>query len=221
MRPRLRTEIREGMAYVWHHTMLRPIAFCTATSNLFSSMISAVYIVYAVRELHYAAGTIGLTFVFGGAGAVIGALVCARVTRPFGVGPTIVWSIFVSGIGMLLVGLAPRSSAFAWFVVGWALFSFTGVVYNVNQGSLRQVITAPRLQGRMNASMRFMVWGTMPFGALIGGALGTAIGLRPTLVVAGIGGMLAGFWVLCSPVRTLREMSDGPTTSGVEDTLVH
>ena len=209
-KPRLRTEVREGLAYVWQHPLLRPIALCTATSNLFSSMISAVFIVYAVRQLHYSAGTVGLMFVFGGVGAVLGALLYARVTRPIGIGPAIVSSIFVGGLGMLLLGLAPRASAFVWFVIGWMIFSFTGVVYNVNQGSLRQVITVPRMQGRMNASMRFMVWGTMPFGALIGGALGSAIGVRETLLLAGIGSVLPVAWVLWSPVRTLREMPAGP-----------
>ncbi len=221
-KPKLRTEVREGLAYVWRHNMLRPIAFCTATSNLFSSMLGPVFLLYSVRELHYSAGKVGLVFVFGGVGAVVGALTCARITRPIGVGPAIVASIFVSGIGSLLIGLAPRASAFGWFVAGWAIFSLCGVVYNVNQGSLRQAITAPRLQGRMNASMRFMVWGTMPFGALIGGALGSSLGLRPTLLIAGAGSLLAGGWVLWSPVRGLRAMpGDDASTTNAGATPVH
>ena len=60
----------------------------------------------------------------------------------------------------------------------------------------------------MNASMRFMVWGTMPFGSLAGGVLGTAIGLRPTMLVAGIGGLLAVLWVLARAVRKLREIPE-------------
>ena len=80
------------------------------------------------------------------------------------------------------------------------------VVYNVNQVSLRQAITPPRLQGRMNASMRWFVWGTIPIGALIGGALGTLIGVRETLVIAAIGESFAFLPVLLSPVRRIREM---------------
>jgi MFS family permease len=203
-RPRIRDEVRAGLRYVWHHAMLRPIALCTATSNFFSSMLSAVFLVYAVRTLHYSAGTVGLVFVFGGVGSVIGALVCARVSRPIGTGPAIVAAIFLSSVGSLLLGFAPRAGAFAWFAVGWTFFGFGGVVYNINQGSLRQAITPARMQGRMNASMRFMVWGTMPFGALLGGALGTSIGLRPTLIVSGLGSVLAVAWVLAPAVRTLR-----------------
>ncbi len=205
-RPRLRDEIREGLAYVWHHSLLRPIAFCTATSNLFSSIMGPIFLVYAVRAFHYSAGTIGLIFAIGSVGAVLGALGSARIAGRFGVGSTIVWSILVSGVLALAAPLAPRHGGFAFFVVWTAAFSFGGVVYNINQGSLRQVITADRMQGRMNASMRFMVWGTMPFGAILGGALATWIGLRPTLFVGAIGGTLAGLWVLFSPVRGVRTM---------------
>jgi hypothetical protein len=78
-------------------------------------------------------------------------------------------------------------------------------IYNINQVSLRQTITPDRLLGRMNASMRFIVWGTIPIGALIGGKLGSAIGLRPTLVVSALGAMLSALWIYFSPVRLLRE----------------
>lgn len=85
------------------------------------------------------------------------------------------------------------------------LRGFASPVYNVNQVSLRQRITPDRLLGRMNASMRFLVWGTMPIGSLLGGWLGTALGLRPTLVLAAIGQTLAFLWVWFSPLRGLRE----------------
>jgi predicted MFS family arabinose efflux permease len=88
------------------------------------------------------------------------------------------------------------------------LASFIGGVctplYNINQVSLRQAITPDRLQGRMNASMRFIVWGTIPLGALLGGALGQAFGLWPTVAAMALCGLLAPLWVLFSPVRQLR-----------------
>src|SRR5438132_898600 len=80
----------------------------------------------------------------------------------------------------------------------------TNPVYNVNQVSLRQAITPDRLQGRMNASMRFIVWGTIPLGALLGGGLGEALGLRPTIALMAVCSLLAPLWVLLSPVRQLR-----------------
>ncbi len=83
--------------------------------------------------------------------------------------------------------------------------SFVSPIYNITQVSLRQAIMPHRIQGCMNASMRFLVWGTIPIGSLTGGILGELIGLRATLVVAAVGAMFSFLWVLLSPVRSLRE----------------
>jgi MFS family permease len=196
-------EIVEGLRYVLGHRTLRLIAASTATSNFFSSMSMAVFLVYAVRERDYTAGLVGLIFTIGNLGALIAAFTAQRITRAIRLGRAIVLGLLLAQLGMLALGLAPASRAGAYFVAGWMLFGFGGILYNINQVSLRQAITPHRLQGRMNASMRFMIWGTMPFGSLAGGALGTALGLRVTLVIAGIGGLTAVVWLLGRPVRTL------------------
>jgi MFS family permease len=203
---RLVREIREGLRYVLGHRTLRLIAGSTGTSNFFSSMSMAVFLLYAVRERGYSAGVVGLVFAIGNAGAIVGAVTAQRVTRAVSLGPAIVLSMLLAQIGMLILGLAPVSHAAVYFVGAWILFGFGGVVFNIDQVSLRQAITPQRMQGRMNASMRFMVWGTMPFGSLAGGALGTALGLRPTLIVAGVGGLTAVVWLLGGPVRSLVEI---------------
>jgi MFS family permease len=110
----------------------------------------------------------------------------------------------------------------ALLVAGGILVGFGGVVYNVNQVSLRQAITPGHMQGRMNATMRFVVWGTLPIGALAGGALGGAIGLRQTLWVAALGGLLAFVPPLLSPVRGLdsipeAELADDEARRAVAD----
>ncbi|HEV7525238.1 MAG TPA: MFS transporter [Acidimicrobiia bacterium] len=199
-------EIREGLRYVLRHPVLRMIAGSTATSNFFSSMSMAVFLLYAVRERHYSAGLIGIIFTLGNVGALVGAVTTARVTRAVRLGPAIMLGMLVSSLAMLLIGLAPTQHAAVYFVVAWLVFGFGGTLYNIDQVSPRQAITPHGLQGRMNASMRFMVWGTMPFGSLAGAALGSALGLRPTLLVGGIGGLLAVLWVLSRPVLALREI---------------
>lgn len=199
-------EIRDGLHYVLKHPTLRLVAGSTATSNFFSSMSMAVFLLYAVRERDYSAGIVGLIFTVGNVGALIAAITAQRLTRAIKLGPAIVLGMFVAQLGMLTLGLAPSAHAAAYFVAAWVVFGFGGVLYNINQVSLRQAITPHRLQGRMNASMRFMVWGTMPFGSLAGGVLGTAVGLRPTLLVAGIGGLTAVVWLLGRPVRGLVEI---------------
>ncbi len=202
-RTTLRHEIREGLRYVLHHPHLRAIAGCTATSNLFGALLQAVFLVYAVRSLGFSAGTIGLIFMIGNVGFLVGATLAGRITSRLGLGHTICWSIFVSGLGGVLIALAPRSAALPWFIVGWAVMSFGNPIYNIDQVSYRQAITPRRMQGRMNATMRFMVWGTLPLGSLLGGVLGTTLGLRPAMVIGGCGGMLAVLWVVLSSVRDI------------------
>ncbi len=93
----------------------------------------------------------------------------------------------------------------AMLVAALVLGGMGNAIYNINQVSLRQTITPDRLQGRMNATMRFLVWGTLPIGSLLGGWLGEAIGLRPTLFLGAAGMLGASGWVAFSPVRHLRE----------------
>ncbi|HEX2266986.1 MAG TPA: MFS transporter [Actinomycetota bacterium] len=220
--PRMRTEIAEGLRYVLRHRLLLPIAICTSASNLFAHMAFAIYLVFAVRQLGLSAALIGVTFALGNVGFVIGAVTASRIAKRLGVGRTIWVSAAIFGPSLVLIPLAPRTAPFPFLVAAWFLGSFGSVVYNVNQVSLRQAITPDRMQGRMNATIRFLVWGTMPIGAFIGGALANAIGLRTTLFVAAVGGLFVVLPVLLSPVRKLREIpepEDEPTEAGPSITI--
>ena len=148
-----------------------------------------------------------MIFAASGPGALLGALFAGRIARSFGLGRTIISAITLAAASSLLVPLARGPVP---VVVGMLMVSaFAGgvcnPVYNINQVSLRQAITPDRLLGRMNASMRFIVWGTIPLGALLGAWLGEAIGLWPTLMIAALGQFVAPLFVLLSPVRSLRE----------------
>lgn len=204
----MRREMAEGLRYVLGHRLLRPVAACTATANLFSAVVYAVVILYMVRELGLRPAAIGLVFAAGNVGFLAGAVASGRLASRIGVGRAIVLGEGVGGLGLLAVPLAPPSSAVPLLVTGLAVSTFGATVYNVNQVSLRQAITPARLHGRMNATMRFMVWGTLPLGSLLGGALGTVIGLRPTLWVGAVGGLVAVLPVALSPVRSLRGIAD-------------
>jgi MFS family permease len=200
------SEIREGLAVLFGHPILRAIAGCTATSNLFGTVGSTVYVLFVTRELGMTPALLGIIVAVGSGGALIGALLANRLAGGFGLGPTIIGTAMLFPVGGLLVVVAGGSQlAVALILIAaHAAMTFCGPVYNVNQVSLRQAITPDRLQGRMNATMRFVVWGTIPIGALIGGFLGDAIGLRTTLLVGALGSGLSFLWVLLSPVRTLR-----------------
>ena len=125
------------------------------------------------------------------------------MAKAIGVGPTIIASAAIGGVAAFAVPLAPPDDPFWVLVIGGLFAGFSTVVYNVNQVGLRQAITPDRMLGRMNATMRLIVWGTIPIGALIGGILGTVFGLYPVLWVAAIGECLAFLPVLFSPVRNL------------------
>ena len=207
-RPRgsMRRETMEGLRYVAGHPYLRAIAACTSTSNLFSQFVFAILMVYLLRQLGLAPEIVGVVFSIGASGFLLGALLGNRIARRFGVGRTIVASALMFGPGNLLIGIAPPDLAVPFIIAGTFLGGFAGVVYNINQVSLRQAITPERMQGRMNATMRFLVWGTIPIGSLIGGVLGTTLGLRETILLGGALGLVSFLFVLFSPVRSLREV---------------
>jgi MFS family permease len=202
-------ELKEGLRFVLGNPNLRAQAGCTATSNLFGSVGFAVLLVFAVRELDLSAGLIGLALSIGAAGSLLAALTARRISRRFGIGPTTIAASLMWGPGTLLFALAPLgNAAVPFFVAGMVILSFSGVTYNIVQVSYRQAICPPRLQGRMNSVMRFIVWGTIPVGTLAGGLLGTWVGLRETLLVSAIGGSLAALWIIFSPQRHLREVPE-------------
>jgi MFS family permease len=207
-RPTMRQEAAEGLRYVLGHRYLRYIAACTGTLNLFGNLGTAILLLYAVKELGLTAGTIGLIFAVANVGVLFGALTAERFGRWIGVGPTIVWSAFLSPLTLVAVALAPQEAPVPWIIAGFFIGSVTQVIYNVNQVSLRQAITPERMLGRMNATMRFIVWGTIPIGALVGGILGGVVGLHTTIWIGAIGSFLGFLPVVFSSVRTLQRIPE-------------
>ena len=119
---------------------------------------------------------------------MLAAFTANRISGRLGVGRTIILSSVIGGPTFLLVPFAPHGhAALAVIVPALVVGSFTDVVYNIAQVSLRQAITPERIQGRMNSVMRFIVWGTIPLGSITGGALASRIGLKETLISAGSG----------------------------------
>ena len=227
----LSTELKEGLRFVLDNPNLRAQAGCTATSNLFSSLAFVIFLVFAVRELGLSAGVIGVIFSVGAAGSLLAAFTANRLSRRFGIGPTTIAAGVLWGPATIAVGFAPEGNAAIPVLIATQLVAaYSIVTYNLVQVSYRQAICPPRLQGRMNSVMRFLVWGTIPVGTLAGGALGSWLGLRQTIVIGGIGTTLAVLWIVFSPQRHLREMPEpvddepvpselGPAVPGVGDPL--
>ena len=144
----------------------------------------------------------------GSAGAVCGALLANRIQGSIGIGPTLVSSAVLLSTGSIAFPLAPRSFPIPVLMSGYVLLSFGVVIYTVAQISFRQAITPERLQGRMNAAMRWVTWGAIPLGTLIGGAIGQTVGLHFALWVGAIGALPAFLFVLLSPVRSIQAIPD-------------
>jgi MFS family permease len=212
--PGMRQQVAEGLRYVLGHPYLRNIAACTGTANFFGNVLFSILLVYAVRELGMTPGAIGIVFSIGSLGFLGGALVANRIASLLGVGRTILFSAMLFGVGPLFVAFAPRAGPEPFFALSVFIGGLGGVIYNVNQVSLRQAITPDRMQGRMNATMRFIVWGTIPIGSLVGGTIATAFGLGAAIWVAAIGSLISFVPILFSAVPTIGRMPEPPDEPG-------
>jgi MFS family permease len=196
--------IREGLRVVFHDSRLRSIAACTAASNLFSSAWGAIIYKYLLQNLKMSVPEVGVVFAIGGAGSVLGAVTAMRVTNQLGVGRIIVLGMLLSGAAVLFYFATPAT---AFYLLSAPLFVFyLGVLwYNVPQVSYRQSLVPAEIQGRMNATMRTIVSGTVPIGSLLGGILGEVVGVRETVGLTTLLGAMAFLFVLLSPVRKIKE----------------
>lgn len=199
----MRREIAEGLRYVFGHPALRTIGAATATSNLFSSIGGAAFMLFAINELQMTPALIGLAFSLGSVGGLVASLVAGPLSRRFGVGRVIVVTVALGGPFEFAVGLGSAGAdALNLALIAAAGFAMggSGTIYNINQVSLRQAITPEAMSGRMNATMRWFVWGTMPIGSIIGGIIGETLGVRAAILIGGAGATLAFVPLLFGPV---------------------
>jgi MFS family permease len=204
-------EIGEGLKLVWGNRTLWGLAWLAGIWQFLHHMQVAVLILFATRELGLSAGAIGLAFVFGGAGCVLASASAERLSARFGIGPVIVHGLILSAFGWQAYGLIGGPPWLAGLLLGMArrVFDFGAILSAINYLSLRQAITPDRLLGRMTATMRFVTVASAPIGSLVGGALASQIGLRSTLLVVGVLGLLlSAAAVLWSPVRRHRALPD-------------
>ncbi|MEU8196217.1 MFS transporter [Microbispora amethystogenes] len=202
--------LREGFAQVLQRPVLRWCIASTLMANLFFDALTAVFFLFLVREANIAPGGVGLIVAVGSAGALCGTFAVDRLTRALGVGPTLVLSTALPGVGTILLALVHGNSpgaivlaAAANFVslIGWPMFNVTVI-------SFRQAFTPDHLLGRVNATMRTIAWSALALGALLGGALGSWLGLRETVIVAAGGLFVPMVILLISPLRRVRRLEE-------------
>jgi MFS family permease len=209
------TEIVAGLKAVASSPTLRSLATWEALRNFFGLFIGALYVLFGLRELGLSPLLVGITVGVGGASNLIGTLMLPHVTRQFGIRQTMVGAVLVSCLPPVLIALAPSQpvTGFAVLVAAQALDA-VHPLYDVNALTLRQVTTPAPLLGRVNATMHIVARGVIPFGALAGGMLGDAVGVRPTLLLAAIGIILSALWFARSACRWALPAVPRPATQG-------
>jgi MFS family permease len=209
---RFRDDIAEGTRFVWRHPVLRPLAIMLGMGNLAFAAFFSVFVLYVV-----APGPMGLSEAgFGilsatvGVGSLLGTWLAVPAERRLGRVRTLVVSVVLSTAG-LVVPILTASPVLVG--ISLAVCGVSMVLWNVITVSLRQRITPDRLLGRMNASYRLVGWGTMPLGALLGGALAEALGLRGAFLAAAAlyFATLVGFRYVTEEAIDRAEAAEAPT----------
>lgn len=202
--------LRTGFRYVFGDELIRPSLFCTATINLFNYVFHAIFILYATKTLGVEPGLLGLVLGAGAVGGIVGAFLAVRVERLIGLGPAYTLGCVLFPLPLVLVPLASGSETRIVAMLGLAeFFCSVGVmVLDVNGNSMSFLRTPDRLRSRMSGTYRFVNYGVRPLGALLGGALGTAIGLQTTLWIGVLGALAGVLFLFFSPIPRLREVAE-------------
>jgi len=202
--------VSAGLRFLRDNAVLRSGLAATATINLFNFMFFALFILFATRELHVSPGTLGLVLGAGAVGSVIGSVVTAPAQRRLGVGPAYMLGCVLFPAPLVLVPLARGPH---WLVLAMLFLSEFGsgigvMLLDICGGAIMAALIPDRLRSRVAGAYMVVNYGVRPLGALGGGFLGAALGLRPALWVATVGAIAGVLWVLPSPIPRMRELPE-------------
>jgi MFS family permease len=212
-----RAEAAEGFRWLWHHDLLRTLAIALGLLNMLSNAAMAAFVLFSQEVLGTSTTEFAILSTAGAFGGVLGGWVASRVSRRIGSGPSLALTIWGGGVSLVAIGLVS-----SWQIAFVFLFveMFVAVLWNVITVSLRQTIIPDRLLGRVNSVYRFFGWGSIPIGALIGGALAAGLdgplsreaALRATLIVPGLAHVAVAIFAL--PRLTTAKMDAARAEAG-------
>jgi len=218
-RLRLGPEMVDGLRVLFGSQILRSLTIAATLGALAGAMQGALVVLYLVRGLGLTPAVVGVAFGVSGAASVVGALAARWFGERAGPGPAFVTGVLLFGVSVLLLAAAagPPAAVAVIVLLAMVLGGVGPPFYQVHQVTLRQSLTPDHVLGRVNAAWRFLVFGVQALGAALGGVMGTWVGLRPTILISGLGVLVVVLVVLRSPLRTLREVPSrpGPTPSVV------
>jgi len=205
----LLTEIREGLAAVIAHPILRALVAAAVNVGLFTGGIRGALIILYLVQLGITPIEFGVIYSVGGAAALGGAIIARPLARALGLGRTLVWIHVATATCSAFVPLAGFVAA-DWrlpvLVAGQVGLGLLSPTWGINGGSLQQAVTPDALLGRVNATQQVALFGVNPLGAIVGGVIASVIGLQQTLFLAAVGAAFTAVPLLLSPVRRLRSM---------------
>ncbi|WP_406209754.1 MFS transporter [Streptomyces sp. NBC_01017] len=206
----LSKEIGEGLGFILRQRVLRAVAACASLLNLSYAMLTVLLTLYMVRSLDYSSAKVGVVFSVGGVGLVAGAMCASRLIERLGYGRSIMSGVVLCAAGLALMPAASPALSFPFLAGGYFVFGFGAPLFNIAQVTLRQAITPDRLQGRMNASIRFVIWSTIAVGGPLAGFLAETVGMRSAIATGAVIGVLAWLPLLGSSVLSLRRLPEEP-----------
>ncbi|MGW9129066.1 MFS transporter, partial [Paenibacillus chitinolyticus] len=209
-------DIREGLHLSFSEPLLFGVIRCSAIFNFSWNVMFSVYVLYAITTLHISSGWLGLVYGGMGVGFFLGALLVHKAIRTFGMGPVIVGSAMIASCGGPFAPLAMGSGNSAVFLLmlGQFFFGLGMSMWSISTLSLRQAIVPDQLQGRVNATVRFVAWGAYPLGSLTGGVIGDRYGMQIALFAGAAGLMIAALTLFFTPFlkskeKTMNELHRG------------
>lgn len=197
-------DIVAGLHALFDTPALRAIIIASMILVLFNSAGMSVYLLYLAQDLRLSAATIGLVFAASGGAAMLGALLARPVALRMGVGPAIILGWLMQMLGRLIIPFAGGWALMPILFSAHILMGVFGTIANIHQWTFRQNTVSDDFLARVTAGHRFAVYGTASLGSLLGGVLGTQMGLHAALVLCGVGGLLGPLYAVLSPLRKVR-----------------
>ena len=206
----LRSQVMAGARFIFGNRTYRASLLAFSTANFFNLMFTSLVILYVTRELNIRPGVLGIVLGAGAVGGLLGAAGAPRLAHRIGVGRSMILGSLLSSVPLLLV---PAARGTTWVVVvtlfiAQFVAALGVMVLDVNGNSLNAALVPERLRARITGAHRVINYGVRPVGALLGGVLGSSIGMRPTLWLAAVGAISAVLWLLPSPIRRLRALPE-------------
>jgi MFS family permease len=208
----VREQLGQGLSFILHDPIVRGVLLSVATVNLFNYCFAALFILYATVNLGVEPGILGLALGAGAVGSVIGAIVAGRIGRSFGIGRAYLLGLVLFPAPLILVPLAggPPIAVLAFLFIAEFLGGLGVMILDINAGAMLLARTPDKIRGRSAGTFRFVNMGVRPIGAVIGGLLGAAIGIRETLFIVTIAQLTGVLWLIGSPILGLRDLPEAP-----------